>query len=184
MELIKQIICIPQANIFDFLCRSESLGQVFLFTITWLYTALQGTDPQKWSEKWLVYDNMCQLLRLKAARNKLPLPKPYDEMWNYINKAIDAFHLGNHKSDECKERLNPKRIGDMHPHLKDTKNTSAAEQTFSWLGRFKKILSAMNKTHHLFYLHRLVVRRNSYTARCYKAGRKPLLPSVKNSTNQ
>ena len=35
-------------------------------------------------------------------------------------------------------------------------NTMAAEQTFVWLSRFKKILAAMGKTHHLFYLHRMV----------------------------
>ena len=55
----------------------------------------------------------------------------------------------------------------------------AAEQTFVWLSRFKKILCAMPKVHHLFYLHRMVKHRNAYTTACYKYGKKPLLPKAR-----
>lgn len=101
-------------------------------------------------------------------------------MWLNLNKAIDGLHLRNHKDAECQKMYDPKKIGLMHPDLADSKNTMAAEQTFVWLGRFKKIMSSMGKTHHLFYLHRLVNRRNKYTAACYKAHRKPLLPKMRN----
>ena len=43
----------------------------------------------------------------------------------------------------------------------------------------KKILCAMPKVHHLFFLHRMVKHRNNYTVRCYKNGRKPLLPKAR-----
>ena len=47
-----------------------------------------------------------------------------------------------------------------------------------WLARLKNIVCAMNKTHHLFYLHYMVRSRNSYTAKCYANGRKPVLPNL------
>ena len=54
-----------------------------------------------------------------------------------------------------------------------------AEQTFVWLSRFKKILCAMPKVHHLFYLHRMVKHRIAYTTACYKNKKKPLLPKAR-----
>ena len=33
--------------------------------------------------------------------------------------------------------------------------------------------------HHLFYLHRMVRRRNKYVEKCYKLGRKPIWPHKK-----
>ena len=59
----------------------------------------------------------------------------------------------------------------------------SAEQTFTWLTRFLKILSAMPKTYHLYYLHRLVKKRNVYTELCHRLNRKPLLPKTKASSD-
>ena len=44
----------------------------------------------------------------------------------------------------------------------------AAEQTFVWASRFKKIVCAMPRLHHFFYLHRAIKRRNAYTERCHQ----------------
>ena len=141
---------------------------------------LQDTPQDQWHKICLAYDNMCQLVKLKASKIPLPLPEPYDKMWSKITKVVDGLHISNHVEDFCKEELHPNKIGEVHPHLKETKNTQSAEQTFVWLARYKKIVASMPKTHHLFYVHRLVVRRNKYTATCYKEGRKPQLPSVRN----
>ena len=54
-----------------------------------------------------------------------------------------------------------------------------AEQTFRWLGRFKKILNSMGKNHFHFMLHRIVKKRNEYTEYCHLVGKYPLLPSAK-----
>ena len=97
-----------------------------------------------------------------------------------LNKAIDGLHLRNHKNESRHKNYNPSRIAEMYPDLAESKNTMAAEQTFVWLGRLKKIMSSMGKTHHLFYLHRMVQRRNRYTSHCYKQKRKPLLPKLRN----
>ena len=39
----------------------------------------------------------------------------------------------------------------------------------------------MSKNHHLFFLHRIVKRRNEYTEFCHNQGRKPLLPKTKDT---
>ena len=46
----------------------------------------------------------------------------------------------------------------------------SCEQMFAWLSQYKKILAAMSKIHHHFYLHRMVKRRNTYISHCYKVG--------------
>ena len=56
-------------------------------------------------------------------------------------------------------------------------------ETFVWMGKFKNIVSAMNKTHHLFYIHRMVRCRNMYTEKCYKFGKKKILPKITNTGN-
>lgn len=115
---------------------------------------------------------MCNLDKLKVARKPLPLPPPFDKLWQNVHKIIDVFHFPNHVGTECKELYNPKHFKEKHPSY----NTQAGEQSFAWISRFKHILCAMPKNHHLFYLHRMVLRRNSYTTRCYQSGRKPILP--------
>ena len=57
----------------------------------------------------------------------------------------------------------------------------SCEQVFCWLGRFKKCFNSLPKHKQLFFMHRLVKRRNAYTSLCYKMGKTPLLPSIKDS---
>ena len=73
---------------------------------------------------------------------------------------------------EYKVKYSLDEIKAANPHY----NTEAGEQTFIWVARFKHILCSMNKIHHLFYLHRMIRRRNEYTEKCYKLGKKPVLP--------
>ena len=167
-------------SLYWLLFRSESPSQVFIFLLAWLYLTTVHMSPPSWSGIILAYDNMCGLLKMRASRNPLPLPAPFDIMWASITKVIDSFHIRNHVQDKCQTRLHPKLVGDLYPELRDTKNTQAAEQTFVWLGRYKKIVASMPKTHHLFYIHRMVQRRNRYTVRCYQEHRKPILPGVRN----
>ena len=59
-----------------------------------------------------------------------------------MTKIIDTLHISNHKDPKCKQIYHPDQV------KKDdlsTFNTMTCEQTFSWLSRFKKILSAMQK---------------------------------------
>lgn len=158
--------------------RSESAGQVFLFLLAWLFITVEKIQVESWSSLFLAYDNMCQVNRMRVAQAELPLPPPFNKMWLMINKIIDELHIRNHVS-QCQELMHPKQFGEMYPDLKETKNTMAAEQTFVWLGRFKKIVCSMPKVHHLFYIHRVVRRRNDYNERYYRLGKKPVLPGIR-----
>ena len=122
----------------------------------------------------LAYDNMCHLDGLKAAQEDLPLPPPFHTMWKKVDKIIDSLHIRNHIDPKCQEIYHPKRVKEKNPHF----NLMCAEQTFAWLSRYKRICSAMNKTHQCFFLHRMVKRRNAYTELCVHEGRSPLLPGV------
>lgn len=130
---------------------------------------------EKWKETFIAYDNMCNLDRMKTAKEDLPLPKPCHQLWQSVSKIIDSFHLRNHKKEECKVRFNPITLKEAHPNF----NTQSCEQTFSWLSRFHRILSSIPKRHNHFFLHRLVKRRNKYNIYCYSSGKKPVLPNVK-----
>ena len=154
----------------NFVCRSESPSQVFFILIQWLLSIVKPTGELL--KVTLAYDNICNIDRMKVAQNPLPLPTPLDCLWLGIEKVIDSFHLSNHVSAACREKYSPSKLKADNPSY----NTQAGEQTFVWVGRFRHILCSMNKVHHLFYLHRMVRRRNSYSAKCYRNGRKPLLP--------
>jgi hypothetical protein len=122
----------------------------------------------------LAYDNMCHLDALKIARKPLPLPKP---MWLAITKVIDELHIKNHVDETCKEKYDPSVIKCKHPGI----SFMSAERTFAWLSRFRRILCAMPKVHHLFYL---VKRWNLYMEMCHSIQRKPLLPKVDTQSRQ
>ena len=119
----------------------------------------------------LAYDNMCHLDCIKAAKEDLPFPAPLDKLWKRIKKIVDRLHLQNHKDQNCKENYNPSTIPESY-------NTMIAEQTFSWFSRFKKIANSMTQTHHLFYIHRQIQRRNRYTGLCRLRGTEPMLPGI------
>ena len=125
----------------------------------------------------LAYDNMCNLCHLQVSQVPLPFPPPFDKMWLNLEKIIHSFHIRNHISPECLRKYSPENVKQEHKYF----NMQAGEQTFVWVSRYKHILCAMNKVHHLFYVHRMIQRRNKYTSKCYKHGRKPILPQVTRS---
>ncbi|CAB4025368.1 Hypothetical predicted protein [Paramuricea clavata] len=121
-------------------------------------------------ETVLAYDNMCHLNSLRASRKDLPLPPPFDKMWQSVGKVIDRLHLRNHKDPSCKINYDPDKV------LPENLNTMAAEQVNVWASRLKRIMVAMPYVHHMFFFHRMVKKRNSYTEFCYKVGKDPVLP--------
>ena len=116
-------------------------------TIKIIYEELKGVPEDMLEEKlknyFLVYDNMCHLDNLRAAKADLPLPDRFKSLWKVIKKIIDRLHLTNHVNPKCKVMYSPDQLPAGY-------NTQAAEQTFSWLSRFKKIVNSMSQTHHLF----------------------------------
>ena len=129
---------------------------------------LKDVPESDWKQIVLAYDNMCHLDGLKAAREDLPLPVPFNKMWKEVTKIIDSLHIKNHVDPICQVTYHPKKVKEKNPKF----NLMCAEQTFAWLSRFKRICSGMNKAHHCFFLHRLV------TELCALEGRNLLLPGV------
>ncbi len=125
---------------------------------------------QRWKEITLSYDNMCHLDNLVVAKEDLPLPGDLKYIWRDINKIIDTLHIKNHVDKRCQEKYSPDSLKTENPDY----NTMVCEQTFSWLSRYKRIVCAMPKVHHHFYLHRMIKRRNSYISFCYNNGRRPI----------
>ena len=117
---------------------------------------------------------MCHLDAMRVAQEDLPLDPPYNEMWKSVTKIIDDLHIKNHKDEKCQSTYHPREVKKDHPQY----NLMCAEQVFTWLSRFKKITCAMNKTHHCFFIHRIVTRRNRYTELCSALNRDVLLPSA------
>lgn len=159
--------------------RSESPSQAFLTLILWLYRKFKplldgGSSSEEiveaMSNTILAYDNMCHVDGMKVACKDLPFPSPLSQVWQCIVKVIDKLHIRNHKDVKCKTIYNPEG------KVPDGYNTMAAEQTFVWASRLKRIVCAMPRLHQFFYIHRAVKRRNSYTQRCHQSSKNPLLP--------
>jgi hypothetical protein len=129
-----------------------------------------GEVSRRMEETVLAYDNMCHLNSLRASRKTLPLPAPFDKMWQSVGKVIDRLHLKNHKDPSCKVKYNPDST------LSKSCNTMAAEQVNVWASRLKRIMVALPYIHHMLFFHRMVKRRNSYTELCYKVGKQPIVP--------
>ena len=161
---------------FDSLYKSEGPTQVALLMIRYLQKRLKDIPPLEWDQHILNYDNMCNVCKLKLLQGPLPLEAPFNSIWQDVGKIIDPLHLKNHsKNKNCAELYNPDRVREEFPDA----NLMVCEQTFSWLGKFKKIINSMPKYHQLFMLHRLCKWRNNYTQYCYSENKKPILPSLK-----
>ena len=161
---------------FDSLFKSEGPTQVALLMIKYLQKRLKDKCPTEWCDHTLNYDNICNVCKLLLLQKPLPLPAPFSTIWQDVGKVIDPLHIKNHsKNKNCAELYSSDRLRVEFPDA----NLMVCEQTFSWLGKFKKILNGMPKYHQLFVLHRLCKWRNRYTEHCYSEGKKPILPSLK-----
>ena len=80
-------------------------------------------------------------------------------VFNAINKGVDALHIKNHVRKECQQNY-PEVIKELRS-LYAKPNTESAEQTFIWLGKFKKILNNMSKRKHLFFYIALLLKGTS-----------------------
>ena len=150
---------------------------MFLLVLTWLVAAFGKSTREERQKIVVSYDNMCHLNNLKVARKPLPLPGDLQYIWQDVKKIIDSLHMKNHKDPRCAQYEPATLLDPDETEL----NTMSCEQTFAWLSRYKKILCAMPKTHHHFYLHRMVKRRNEYIAWCYANGRRPVQPKIRHT---
>ncbi len=139
---------------------------MFVILFQWLLALIKGaTTDDELPSITLTYNNMCNLERLKVA--KMPLDPPFDKIWLNVTKVCSTFKTT--WTHYARELYSSARLKAENPDF----NTQAGEQTFLWLCKLKHIVCAMNKTHHLFYIHRMVLLRA-------KLGRKPILPKSRN----
>ena len=119
--------------------------------------------------------------RLKALRQPLspPFPTDFQTAWHDTTPIIDGLHLKNHKRASCAVKYNPSKFHEAHPEATSA-NTIVAEQTFSWLAKYKEQINAMNEKNQSFFLHRIVVRRNEYIRQCLLKNETPLAPNGRN----
>ena len=154
----------------------STLHNLFCFAqVRMMLSAFAALSRESRRKIILSYDNMCHLNSPKVARSPLPLPSDFSHMWLDVKKIIDTLHIQNHKDKRCRELYSPESVKLENPNT----NTMRCEQTFAWLSRYKRILNSMPKTHHHFYLHRMVKRRNAYIEQCYAHRRRPVMPNVK-----
>ena len=146
-----------------------------MISFLYMYISQEFPNPDDWEKFVYSYDNMCHICDLNLLKGPLSLPAPYDEMRLKIQKVIDPLHSKNHTRSDCKTKFNPEVVRKLYPQA----NFMQCEQTFAWLGRYKKILNSTPKAHFNFLIHRLVIGRNKYTVRCYGRNKRPLLPSAK-----
>ncbi|KAJ7386008.1 hypothetical protein OS493_012341 [Desmophyllum pertusum] len=96
---------------------SESPSQAFLLAVHYLYLRLKNVPPTQWPDFNLSYDNMCNVDKMKAAKEALPLEAPYDKLWLSVTKVIDLLHLQNHKNEQCHKLFNPEVLKIKFPKL-------------------------------------------------------------------
>ena len=83
---------------------------------------------------------MCHVDRLILLRNLLPLAEPFPPIWLKVKKIIDDLHIKNHKPP-CDVTYSPELVKESFPEA----NLMTCEQTFAWLGRFRKVLNSTPK---------------------------------------
>lgn len=88
--------------------------------------------------------NIAAVVVCSAENFSTQVTLAYDNMWNvnFVNHVTTNFHPDKLKKDNRK-------------------------QTSVLVGKFKHILCSVNKNHHLFYLHWMIIRRNTYTTKWY-----------------
>ncbi|CAM4831875.1 unnamed protein product [Rotaria magnacalcarata] len=87
-----------------------------------------------------VYDDGCHLVKyIKNHIGNELAQTPAMLLLNSTPISVDRSHFRNHVGTFCRQTMNP----DKNPLL-DGVNTQAAEQTFSWLKQYAKIISNLN----------------------------------------
>ncbi|KDQ11488.1 hypothetical protein BOTBODRAFT_35366 [Botryobasidium botryosum FD-172 SS1] len=122
--------------------------------------------------EYFFYDNNCQLWRY--VRNR------HEEHWRYTAMPVDVFHHNaKHKASDihCQLHCNPAGFPEIITHDGHwVFNTSIAEQTNGWFGKFQAIVRDMEVVRFNFFLDEMIKRRNRLTvAQLRRDGHSPIL---------
>lgn len=125
----------------------------------------------RWKTTFCVMTICVNLTPWKLLKRTFPC-LPHSWCGETSGKLLKRLHLANHKHLKCKA------VYSAVEALPPGNNTMVAEQTLSWFSRFKKIANSMSQTQHLFFIHRNIKRRNTYTAKCRRKGKEPVLLGI------
>ena len=141
---------------------------MFLIVLKWMATVFGHLQRDEVKKKVISYDNMCHLNNLKVrfkltvlrvlimidiktgCKETVATPRPLKNFMARCTKDYRLLTYFKSQDPRCKEQYSPDSFKDLNPDS----NTMCCEQTFAWLSRYKRIVNAMPKTHHHFYLHR------------------------------
>ena len=107
---------------------------------------------------FIFFDNNCQLARVVRGK---------DPFFDRIGLSVDVFHFDcKHSTADsyCQQYCNPRAF----PELRRDDgswyfNSSAAEQTNSWIRGYQNICREMGRDKFEFFLDEMIMRRNKLT---------------------
>lgn len=154
----------------------ESPSQILMQVVCLMYMELKDVPEEdlkkRWKTTFCVMTICVNLTPWKLLKRTFPCLPHSTWCGETSGKLLIRLHLAKHKHPKCKEEYSADET------FPPGNNTMVAEQTFSWFSRFKKIANSMSQTHHLFFIHRNIKRRNTYTAKCRRKGKEPVLPGI------
>lgn len=105
----------------------------------------------------IFYDNACKLLAhiYKSQQSER-------DRFSVSIVAVDAFHFKSHKASDCfcRQWTNPNNFPQLKKNGKWVFNSSAAELTNIWYGKFASICRNMTSVQFNFFLNEMVRLRN------------------------
>lgn len=123
---------------------------------------------------YLFYDDNCQLFKFIRSCGA-----SVKQFFAPIGLPVDVFHFtSKHKITDtvCQEHCNPTSFPDLRDDNGWTFNSSAAEQTNVWFGKYDVIVREMHQHRYNFFLDEMITLRNDYTlTNLVRKGRDPIL---------
>ena len=98
--------------------------------LKFLRIVLAGVPNEQWENKFISYDNMCNIDRLKFLQENDEI----GDMWKKVGKVIDPLHMGNHRRPECKVEYSKDKCEAKYPQA----NLMIAEQVTKLFCMFDK----------------------------------------------
>ena len=132
-----------------YLYRNESPSLVAIFVIVLFCLLLKEIPEHIWIVNviFFAYDNMCNLANMRSFPN----------LWkDNLIKIIDSLYIST-TTNAPDVDFNPNVLKKELPNA----NTMIWEQTFTWLGRFKKIMNHAFISWKFTYIYKLSSDRTS-----------------------
>ncbi|KAI0707148.1 hypothetical protein C8Q76DRAFT_817301 [Earliella scabrosa] len=132
--------------------EAESVSNCLAFLLRTFPPELPRCQPS-----FCFFDNNCQLLKHIRASGETRLSN--------VGLPVDVFHATvKHKDSDayCAMNCNPASFPELMQGKEWLFNSSIAEQTNGWFGKFLPIVREMTKIHHNFFLDEMIMIYNEW----------------------